>query len=62
MEHCSICRFYDENPRDNDPNRGQCRFNPPPFPVVENRHWCGRFAISVEALKQLWDETNKQQP
>lgn len=26
-----------------DDHRGECRFNPPPFPLTTINQWCGKF-------------------
>ena len=43
-ENCALCKFYDPNLEDGRPDLGECRFNPPPFPQVQENSWCGRFA------------------
>jgi hypothetical protein len=63
MEHCKICALFDENPKDGTPDRGICRFNPPTVDghqVVNIKGRCGRFQVSLPAIKELWEKTNNE--
>ena len=47
---CNTCKFYHNRSEYRGVVSGQCRFNPPTWPMVKKTDWCGKHVVKVVFL------------
>ena len=56
---CDKCDFYEPNESN---EKGECRYMPPKFPVVDNDHWCGCHSELFQELTFIQPKEGQAEP